>query len=45
MPVEVTVRPGMIHDFLRMPAVTAEAQHSRQQIADLLRKMPAGQPR
>lgn len=45
VPVEVTVRPGMIHDFLRMPAVTAEAQHSRQQIADLLRKMPAGQPR
>ena len=45
VPVEVAVRRGMIHDFLRMPAVTAEAQHSRQQIADLLRKMPAGQPR
>lgn len=33
VPVEIEVRPGMVHDFLRMPGVTAEAGRLRELIA------------
>lgn len=36
VPVEVEVRPGMIHDYLRMRALTPEASRARQRIADVL---------
>lgn len=36
VPVEVEVRGGMIHDFLRMRALTPEAIRSREKVADIL---------
>lgn len=39
VPVEVEVRPGMVHDFLRMPGVTDEAARVRELIARRLDKL------
>ena len=39
VPVEVDVRPGMTHDFLRMASVTAEAARTRELLAQRLRRL------
>jgi acetyl esterase len=40
--VELDLRPGMTHDFLRMDSVTAEAGRARERIARKLRALDGG---
>lgn len=42
VPVDIVVQPGMIHDFLRMPAITTGATRARQQIVDVLSTLQKG---
>lgn len=44
VPVEIEVRSGMIHDFIRMRALTPEAVRSRERISNFLAKTHISSP-